>query len=184
MFSLKIAENLELVLPQTRHAEEVTAVVRANLGQLKFWMPWVTDDYSVETALDFIKTNLLEFAESNTFATVILEQGKIVGTIGFHDFDAVNRSIQIGYWLDKNVQGKGLATKCCRFLVEYAFENLAINRVQINCNIDNLKSRAIPERLGFKLEGIHRQVEWLNGSFHDWAIYAMLKDEWQVISKK
>ena len=183
MFSLKVDDELELALPQKRHAEEITAVVRENLEQLKSWMPWVTDAYSIETARDFIKTNLLEFAESNTFATVILEDGKIVGTIGFHHFDSVNKSIQIGYWLDKKVQGKGIGTKCCRFLVKYAFNELEINRVQINCNVDNIKSRAIPERLGFQLEGIHRQVEWLNEKFHNWAVYSMLKEDWEVNKK-
>ena len=184
MFSLRVDENLDLILPQNRHAEEITAAVLKNLEQLKFWMPWVTDDYSIETALDFIKTNLHEFAESNTFATAIVHNGEIVGTIGFHHFDNVNKSIQIGYWLDKNVQGQGLATKCCGFLVTYAFKNLDINRVQINCNTDNLKSRSIPERLGFQLEGVLRQVEWLNESFHDSAVYSMLKEDWKEQSKK
>jgi ribosomal-protein-serine acetyltransferase len=53
--------------------------------------------------------------------------------------------------------------------------------VQINCNVENAKSRAIPERLGFKLEGIHRQVEFLHDRFGDWAVYAMLREEWEAM---
>ncbi len=85
----------------------------------------------------------------------------------------------MGYWLAKQAQGKGLMTKCCRTLVNYAFDDLKLNRVQINCNVENTKSRAVPERLNFKLEGIHRQVEFLNGEFRDWAVYATLKEEWK-----
>ena len=55
-----------------------------------------------------------------------------------------------------------------------------LNRVQINCNVENERSRAVPERLGFKLEGIHRQVEYLNGRFGDWAVYGMLREEWET----
>ena len=179
MFSYKIDEDLELILPTERNAEEIYTAVRENLEQLKLWMPWVTDDYSIDTARDFIKKNLIEFAENGTFASGIKLKQKIVGTIGLHQFDTANKSIQTGYWLAKNAQGKGIATRCCRILIDYVFDELKLNRVQINCNVENIKSRAIPERLGFKLEGIHRQVEWLNEEFRDWAIYAMLKEDWR-----
>jgi ribosomal-protein-serine acetyltransferase len=179
MFSYQVDENLKLVLPTERDAEEITNVVRENLEQLKLWMPWVTDDYSIKTARDFIKTNLVEFAQNNTFAAAVALDKKIVGTIGLHHLNSENKSVQIGYWLDKQAQGKGSATKCCRVLINYAFEDLGLNRIQINCNVENIKSRAIPERLGFRLEGIHRQGEWLNNEFRDWAIYALLKEEWK-----
>jgi len=181
MFSYQIDNELKLILPTERNAEEIYAVVRENLEELKLWMPWVADDYSIELARDFIKRNLIEFAENNTFAAAIVLDEKIVGTIGFHNLDTTNKLIQMGYWLDKQAQGKGLATRCCRVLINYAFDDLRLNRIQINCNVENVKSRAIPERLGFKLEGIHRQVEWLNEEFRDWAVYAMLKADWDKI---
>ena len=123
----------------------------------------------------------IEFAENSTFAVAIAQNEKIVGTIGLHRLDSSNKSIQIGYWLDKQAQGKGLATRCCRILINHAFDELKLNRIQINCNVENVKSRVIPEKLGFRLEGIHRQVEWLNEEFRDWAIYAMLKEDWDKI---
>lgn len=180
MFSFRIDEELKLVLPTEPDAEEIYRAVCENLEELKLWMPWVTDDYSIETARDFVKTNLIEFAANNTFAAAVSLNEKIVGTIGLHHLDSTNKSVQIGYWLGKNAQGKGLATKCSRVLIDYAFRDMNLNRIQINCNVDNVKSRRIPERLGFKLEGIHRQVEWLNNEFRDWAVYAMLADEWKV----
>lgn len=179
MFSFQIEENLKLVLPLESDAEEINRVVRENLAELKRWMPWVTDEYSIETARDFIKTNLIELAENNIFAAAVVFDRKIVGTIGFHHLNKDNKSVQIGYWLDKNRQGKGLITKCCAVLIDYAFDVLKLNRIQINCHIENVRSRAVPERLGFKLEGINRQVEWLNDSFHDWAVYAMLAEDWK-----
>jgi ribosomal-protein-serine acetyltransferase len=75
-------------------------------------------------------------------------------------------------------------TRCCRILFDYLFNEVGLNRIQINCNIENAKSRAIPERLGFRLEGIHRQVEWLNNEFRDWAVYAMLAEEWKNLDLK
>ena len=99
--------------------------------------------------------------------------------MGFHNLESNNKSAHIGYWLAREAEGKGLMTRCCRVLIDYLFDELNLNRIQINCNVENTKSRAIPERLGFKLEGIHRQVEFFDNRFGDWAIYAMLKEDWR-----
>ncbi|MGI8813292.1 MAG: GNAT family N-acetyltransferase [Pyrinomonadaceae bacterium] len=179
MLSVQIDENITLELPQTHHAEEIAAVVRKNLERLQLWMPWAVDDYSAESARFFAQNNLKVFSENGSFGLLIKFDGKLAGSIGFHDLDRVNRSANIGYWIAKEFEGRGIVTHCCRVLIDYLFELLDLNRVQINCNVENKRSRAVPERLGFTLEGIQRQGEWLNGEFHDWAIYAVLKEDWK-----
>ncbi|HMJ09259.1 MAG TPA: GNAT family protein [Pyrinomonadaceae bacterium] len=180
MLSVQIDENITLELPQPHHAEEVAAVVRENLERLKIWMPWAVDDYSVESARFFIQNNLKSLSENGSFGLLIKFDGRLAGSIGFHDLDKVNRSAHIGYWIAKDFEGRGIMTRCCRVLIGHLFHDFDLNRVQINCNVENTRSRAIPERLGFKLEGVHRQVEWLNGQFGDWAVYAMLQKEWKM----
>jgi ribosomal-protein-serine acetyltransferase len=179
MFSYQIDKNLKLALPQEHHAEEITKVVLENLEELKLWMPWAKDDYSVDSAREFIKFNLSEFAKNGSFNACVFLEETFVGGIGFHNLDLRHKSTHLGYWLAKQAQGKGIMTRCCCALINYIYNDLGLNRIQINCNIENIKSRAIPERLGFQLEGIHRQVEWLHDSFRDWAIYAMLKEDWK-----
>jgi len=63
-------------------------------------------------------------------------------------------------------------------LVEYLFDTMELNRLQINCNVENVRSRAIPERLGFTLEGTLREVEFINGEFRDWAVYGLVRSDW------
>ena len=167
-------------LPQLHHAGEITAVVRDNLERLKKWMPWAVDDYSIESAKDFVQRNLNTFTSGDAFSVLIRVNGTFAGTIGFHNLDRVNRHAQIGYWIAQDFEGRGIITRCCPLLIDYLFDDLQLNRVQINCNIENTRSRAIPERLGFKLEGIHRQIEYINGRFGDWAVYGMLKEEWRT----
>ncbi|HEX9960697.1 MAG TPA: GNAT family protein [Pyrinomonadaceae bacterium] len=179
MFSYEIDENLKLVLPLRQHAEEITAVVLENLDQLKPWMPWATDVYAIDSALEFIEQNLKRLAEAGSFALSVVWKGKIAGSVGFHNLDNDNKSAHIGYWLAEEAQGKGLITRCCRVLIDYLFDELKLNRIQISCNVENVKSRAIPERLGFQLEGIHREVEFFDSRYGDWAIYAMLKEDWR-----
>ena len=63
-------------------------------------------------------------------------------------------------------------------MIEYAFRDLNMNRIEIRCGTGNAKSRAIPERMGFKNEGVARGSEWLHDRFIDLVVYAMLADEW------
>lgn len=179
MFSFQIDDELKLVLPIERDAEEIYTVVRENLEQLKLWMPWADDDYSVDSAREYIRGNLSEFATTGSFSTSIVLNEKIVGAVGFHHLDTTNKSAHLGYWLAKSAQGNGLMTRCSRALIDYLFEEMQLNRVQINCSALNTKSRAIAERLDFRLEGIHRQAGFENNSFTDWVIYAMLRENWR-----
>ena len=84
----------------------------------------------------------------------------------------------IGYWLAETHQGRGLVTTACRALVDHAFSAWTLNRVEVRAAVDNLRSRAVPERLGFTLEGTIRQAEWVNDRYVDHAVYGMLAADW------
>ena len=91
--------------------------------------------------------------------------------------DWANRSTALSYWLDEAHQGKGIMTESCRAVVSYAFTAWKLNRVTIQCATLNARSRAIPERLGFKFEGIVREAEWLHDHFVDHALYSLLRSD-------
>jgi len=65
-------------------------------------------------------------------------------------------------------------------LIDYAFNELNLNRVEMHCGAENTKSRKIPGKLGFTEEGVIRQAVWLHDRFVDFVIYGMLADEWQA----
>jgi ribosomal-protein-serine acetyltransferase len=179
MFTYKIDDQIRLELPEPRHAETAARVVRENLEHLGPWMPWAVDDYDVEHAKQWIQRTLDEFAHDGRFNALILSDDAMIGTVGFHDLDTANRHAAIGYWIDYRHQGKGIITRCCRVLIDHLFNTMNLNRVQINCNVENERSRAVPERLGFSLEGTLREVELVDGRFGDWAVYGLLRSEWQ-----
>ncbi len=183
MFSYRVDNEVELRLPEMRHAEEIFSVVRENLFYLKEWMPWATEDYSLESAQDYLRRNLQSFADNTGFGASIVINGRICGQIGYNKFDWSNKTTEIGYWLVASAQGRGVMTRCCCVLINHAFDQLNMNRVQINCATENYKSRAIPERLGFKAEGIYRQAEWLHHRFVDLAAYSMLAKDWKKMSQ-
>jgi ribosomal-protein-serine acetyltransferase len=69
-------------------------------------------------------------------------------------------------------------SRACAALVTHAFRNLLLHRVEIRCAVDNGRSRAIPERLGFLLEGTLAGAHVLQGQFCDIALYAMTAPRW------
>lgn len=103
----------------------------------------------------------------------------MAGQIEYNYLDWVNRKTEIGYWLGASYQGKGLVTKSCRVLIDYAFNELKLNRVEMQCGAENARSRKIPENLGFREEGVIRQAQWLHDHFVDLVIYGMLAGEWR-----
>ena len=179
MFSYRVDEDITLRLPEEREAEGATALIRQNLAHLREWLPWATDNFSVEDALEFIKRARRQFAENQAVFTHIIYQGRHAGNIGYNQLDWTNRATEIGYWLAESFQGKGIMTRACRSLVDYAFGEFKLNRVGIHCGLGNAKSRAVPERPGFKQEGVFRQAEWLHDHFTDLVIYSMLAEEWR-----
>ncbi|MNW65626.1 putative ribosomal N-acetyltransferase YdaF [compost metagenome] len=99
-------------------------------------------------------------------------------------FDWSNKKTEIGYWLSKDYEGLGLVTKACSLLINHAFEELKLHKVEICMASSNYRSRSIPERLDFKEEGTIRSYEYLNGTYLDRVTYGLLEEEWRVNSKK
>lgn len=177
-FLLRIDDQIRLRILNSADSGDLFDVVRANLEDLMEWLPWATDEYSAESASEFISSNLKSYSEGGAFAAGVTIGDRIGGMVGFHNLDRTHSSVDLGYWLAAEARGRGVMTSCCKAMVDYAFDELGVNRVQVNCNVENVKSRGIPERLGFKHEGTLREVERLHGRFCDWAIYGMLADEW------
>lgn len=178
MFSYKIDNEVSLHLLEKRHAEELYELVDQNREYLRQWLPWVDAMNSASEYDTILPMWLQQYAENNGFNAGIRYNGKLVGMIGLHSIDWANRKTSIGYYVAKEAQGKGIVTRSVRAVLDYAFRYLELNRVEIRCGVNNWKSRAIPERLGFTNEGITRDGEWLYDHYHDLVVYSMLAREW------
>lgn len=105
----------------------------------------------------FVSTNSLD----KTF--VIHYNSEFAGIIGFKGTDSLSKKTEIGYWLSEFFQKKGIITESVKALMEFAFNDLDISRIQIKCATGNISSKNISRRLEFKLEGIEWDGELLAG---------------------
>ena len=168
-----------LRLLEESDADELFALIDANREHLGPWMPWVQSDREPADVLPFIRATRKQIADNDGLQTAIVDPGgRIVGVIGFHHVDWLNRNTSIGYWLAAGEQGRGTMTEAVRALVDHAFATWKLNRVTIQAAVENARSRAIPERLGFREEGVMREVERIGDRMLDEVVYAMLAADW------
>lgn len=158
-------------------AETIFETVVRNREHLQTFMRWMTPDYSLESAKEFVARAIQNTFEKKNAGFGIFRTDELIGTIGFVHFDWNARKTEIGYWLVEDEQGNGIVSAGCRVLIDYSFDELNLNRVEIRCSTENARSSAIPERLGFTKEATLRQAEFLNGKLHDFTIYGLLADD-------
>jgi ribosomal-protein-serine acetyltransferase len=178
MFHDTIDENIELRLLEEQHAEAVYGLLKQNRNHLQAELTWLTDQLTLEDARAYIRAGLDRQAANNGLRAGIWLRDELAGIASLHGVVWADRKASLGYWLGEAYQGRGLVTKACASLIRHAFEELDLNRLEIQCDRENVRSRKVAERLGFTLEGILRQAWWNQGRVADLAVYGLLKPEW------
>ena len=88
--------------------------------------------------------------------------------------------IEVGYFIVQACTGRGYATEAAQSMVRYAFSELGVERVDLQCRADNAASQRVAERCGFTLEGrSRRQHRMKSGALVDVLWYGLLRDEWE-----
>lgn len=177
MLSYPLDDHRYLRLLEESDADELYALVDANREFLAQWMPWAAGQ-TLENTREFIRTSRRQFADNQGFQLAIVEDARIVGAVGLHRIDWRSCSTSIGYWIAEASQRRGTVTQAVRALTNHAFITCQLNRVEIQAGVENWRSRAIPERLGFTEEGVLRQAERVGDRYVDHVVYAMLAADW------
>jgi ribosomal-protein-serine acetyltransferase len=165
-------------------AAELDSVIAANRDYLAEWLPWVETTTGADARLEWIRRTRRQIADNDGFNAAIVEGDDIIGVAGYHSVDWGNRSTSIGYWLVEDRQGRGIMTEAVRALAAHAFEVWKLNRVEIQVAVGNLRSAAIPQRLGFIQEGTLRQAERCGETFQDVVVYSLLAQDWSLRSEE
>lgn len=178
MDPLPIAGGAQLRLLDEREAGALTEVIEANREHLQRWLPWA-ETHGFEDSVEYLRRKRLQWEMNDGFEGAIELDGRIVGGAGFHRVDWLNRCTSIGYWLTADAQGRGLMTATVRALLDHAFGAWDLHRVFIEVVVGNERSKAIPERLGFRQEAVLREAKLIRGSYEDTLLYAMLAPDWE-----
>jgi ribosomal-protein-serine acetyltransferase len=180
MFYIKVDDDITLHLVQEHHYPIIFTLIENNRDHLEAY------NGEMDKTLDDVHQRCLRskeiFAKNGTLITLITYQGQPAGSINLHYRTGGTISgVEIGYWLAKEFVGKGIMTNATRAMTDYAFAHMDVNRVFLGIATNNPRSYAIPERLGFTLEGTIHQNEKINGEWVNHRLYTMLKDDWTAL---
>lgn len=175
---MQVDSEIELKKLEISDAEIIFQTIDSEREYLREWLPFVDETNKVEDTIAFIESVLKNAKEKKEFTYKILYNGTFCGLIGFRDTVVEDHKTEIGYWLSEKYQRKGIITKACSSLIEYAFNELKMHRIQIRIATGNEKSMKIPEKLGFKKEGIERDGELLYSGYTDLVVWSLLLQEY------
>lgn len=120
----------------------------------------------------------------NTIRCSIIEEDKneIVGLVSLVSIDYMNQSAEFHIMIgEKNNQGKGIGTFAVNAMLQHAFQNMNMQRIELNVLEDNQRAIHLYEKVGFVKEGIKRRAKYKNGKFVNMLNYSILKDEYRTI---
>jgi len=153
-------------------APEVFESIDTQRRHLGRWLPFVADTRSVEDSRQAVGQMAADGTSNPVFT--IRDGKRFAGLIGFKESDPQQGATEIGYWLREEYQGRGIVTAAVERLCRHAFTTMGLRRITIHCAAGNLRSNRIPQRLGFRLDGVERQAERMSdGSLVDLNVYRL-----------
>ncbi len=159
-------------------ADEVYRAIEENRDRLRPYMPWEQTTRSSDDVRAFIERSLASPTDED--ANGIFVGHEFAGSVGLR-VDVLMSCGEIGYWVAAAFEGQGLVTKACRLLVDHGFRDRDLHRIEIHAAADNVRSRAVAERLGFAFEATmrdgHRKPD---DTYVDQVVYGLLESEWPV----
>ena len=122
--------------------------------------------------------NLYQQKDSIRWGIQLKATGQLIGNAGLHYWKRDIRCADVGYHIGQPYQGRGFATEVLAAMVDFGFDRMNLNRIQGYINPGNDASGHVMEKLGFKKEGVWRQVELNGGKFIDKIWFSLLREEY------
>jgi ribosomal-protein-serine acetyltransferase len=176
--SILIDDNLLLRSYHVEDANDLFRAVNSSREHLRPWLLWVDATTKLEHSVQFIQMSLQQQHHQEALALGIFYNRNIIGGIGLHQWDHALEKAQLGYWISKEFEGKGIVTACLERFIDFVFDKVGLNKLEIHFVPGNKRSATIASKLGFKTEGIIRDSYIMNGAFTDLVVTGLLKKEW------
>lgn len=181
-------ERLQIRAPQPGDEIILHNAIFESITELKPWIKSLQHIPTKETVQTLLIQYQIHFLQRSALPYFIFskETGAFIGFSIFHEIHWGIPKLELGYWIHSAYRNKGYMTEGINKLVQIAFEDLQAKRIEIRCEVENKQSRAIPEKLKFKLEGILEQNTFTadQKSVTDTCLYAMTRSYYDGILKK
>lgn len=172
-----------VVTPRTRlfpiepgDAEDLWVAIEGSREHLERWLPWVPYNSSLEATLRYAEASAADWDAGRALRFCIRSHPghELLGIVGLDSCVHLHRSCELGYWLRREVTGRGLMTEAAGACVEFALRQVGFHRIRCAAGTENVPSLRVIARLGFRFEGVARQAELVGTRWLDHAVFARL----------
>ena len=116
--------------------------------------------------------------EPSSWGIIDKATNRLVGTIGYMDYNEDNATVEVGYSLARWLWNGGYMTEALTRVIAYTFESMDVNRIEAQHELENPSSGRVMEKCGMRKEGELRQRLYNKGRYVDVALYAILKEDY------
>jgi RimJ/RimL family protein N-acetyltransferase len=172
-------ETARLVLhaPRAGEAEEMHRAIHESIEELKPWMPWANPTPALEATQTYCQRSMANHAlrQELCFRMHLHENDRYAGNVSLCRMDWNVPRVELGYWIRTPLSRRGYVTEAVDALTSFSFNALKVCRVEIHADETNTRSRRVPERLGFVLEGILRHHQrHTDGRLQNMCVYSKI----------
>jgi len=152
----------------------------ADLTKYLTWSPHPDKAYTFE----YVSYLQSRYKSGDFFDWAVVLDGKMIGTCGFTRFNFQHNVGEIGYVINPDYHGRGIATEAVKEVIRFGFENLSLNRIECRFMIENSASRRVMEKNGMTFEGMLRQGMLVKGVYRDIGVCSILRSEFEITDTK
>ncbi|CPR18426.1 GNAT family N-acetyltransferase [Brenneria goodwinii] len=169
LYELHHHPHLRLSIQQESDAAEIFALVQQEKPRLRRTLPWPDSVTHIDDSLNTIKTNRHEFAAGIAAVYIIRWDDVIAGIVSFNTIQ--DREGEIGYWIAEKFEGKGIVSLSVRTMIDAYMNAGRVRRCIIKASVENPRSNALAQRLGFRFYGQKKGGEKLGDRRIDQNVY-------------
>jgi RimJ/RimL family protein N-acetyltransferase len=159
-------------------ADALCEAVLESKVQLSPWLPWCHAQYSIEDSRSWITARLKAFPAGHDYAFGIFDEAnRLLGGCGLNKISQEERMANLGYWVRSSAICCGVASSAVRLLVEWAFANTQLVRLEILASTQNISSQRAAEKAGALQEGVLRTRIFRSGKWHDCVVYSFIRGD-------
>ena len=173
-----VTERLVLRCWEPRDAPLLKEAVDSSIDHLLPWMPWAAHEpQSLQEKVALLRQfrGKFDLGQDFTYGIFTPDEQQAVGGTGLHTRIG-EEAFEIGYWIRASRSGEGLGTESTAALTRVAFELTDVGRIEIRCEPENERSRAIPRKLGYREEATLRR-RLRHPEPRDVVVYSLFRDD-------
>lgn len=183
---LKLSDEIITLRPfEFGDENDLHKAVHESLPELRPWMAWANDRYSIDAARNFIAVTRAQWSSGAMYAFAISDAGtgELLGGCSLSHIHPVYHFCNLGYWVHSTRHGEGIAGRAAMLAAKFAFEKVNLIRAEIVIAAGNEASKRVAEKIGAHYEGMLLNRMVVGKAIYDAHMYSLLPSDFGLVTQ-